>query len=189
MWEMLQDFSWEAPDWVVVPGGNLGNTSAFGKALKEAYDAGWIKKLPRIATIQAEGANPFYQSFKEGFAERKTVKAETVATAIRIGDPVNFTKAVRVIEGVNGLVEQVTDEEILAAKKVIDSSGVGCEPASACSLAGVKKLVAAGKIGKDEKVLGILTGHMLKDTDAIYKSTEYNPIRVAPSLQSVQDYL
>jgi threonine synthase len=167
IWEILEELAFKAPDWIVVPGGNLGNTSAFGKALAEAHAAGWIDRLPRIASIQAQGANPFYRSYKENFATRHKVKAETVATAIRIGDPVNYDKAKLVIESTKGLVSAVDDQEIMAAKAAIDRSGIGCEPASACTLAGVKRLVKEGAIQKTDSVVCILTGHMLKDPDAV----------------------
>lgn len=185
MWELLQDLAWDAPDWVVVPGGNLGNTSAFGKALKEAYEAGWISKLPRIACIQAEGANPFYSSFKNGFRDLDPVNAETVATAIRIGNPVNYTKAKRVIQDLNGVVEELSDREILEAKSLIDSQGIGCEPASACSLAGIRKLVSNGVIKKNEHVVGILTGHILKDIDAIIDYSGNDPKKVSANMEDI----
>src|SRR6185436_3164523 len=106
VWELLQDLEWSAPDWIVVPAGNLGNTSAFGKALREAHGAGWIDRLPRLAAIQASGANPFFRSFREAFAQRHRVSAETIASAIRIGDPVSYEKAVGAIRATNGVVEQ-----------------------------------------------------------------------------------
>jgi threonine synthase len=161
IWELLQDLGWRAPDWIVVPAGNLGNTSAFGKALVEARDAGWIERMPRLAAIQARGANPFYRSFREDFATRHRVNAETVASAIRIGDPVSFDRAVAAIRATNGVVEEVTDDEIMAAKRDIDRMGIGCEPASAATLAGVRKLGLKGTI------VCVLTGHLLKDPDAI----------------------
>src|SRR3954453_14532676 len=111
IWELLQDLEWEPPDWIVVPAGNLGNTSALGKALREARAFGWIDRLPRLAAIQAEGANPFFRGFGTEFAERFRVQAETVASAIRIGDPVSWDKAVAAIRATNGVVEQVTDDE------------------------------------------------------------------------------
>jgi threonine synthase len=162
--EILQQLDWQAPDWLVLPAGNLGNTSAIGKAFRQAYELSLISHLPRIASIQAAGANPFYRSFKNGFQQRESVQADTVATAIRIGDPVSFSRARRVIEETNGVVEEVTDEEILAAKAIIDRAGIGCEPASAATLAGVRKLVAKGVIKCDEQVVGVLTGTLLKDT-------------------------
>jgi len=167
VWELLQDLEWNAPDWIVVPAGNLGNTSAFGKALREAYEAGWIKSLPRLASIQASGANPFFRSFRDAFAERHRVTAETIASAIRIGDPVSYDKAVAAIRFTNGVVAEVTDAELLAAKREIDEMGIGCEPASATTLAGVKKLRAAGTIRDGAQIVCVLTGHVLKDTDAI----------------------
>ncbi|GCE06428.1 threonine synthase [Dictyobacter aurantiacus] len=162
--EILQQLDWQAPDWLVLPAGNLGNTSAIGKAFRQAYDLSLISHMPRIASIQAAGANPFYKSFTQGFAKREKVQADTVATAIRIGNPVSYSRARRVIEESDGLVEQVTDEEILAAKAVIDRAGIGCEPASAATLAGVRKLVARGVIKRDEQVVGVLTGNLLKDS-------------------------
>jgi threonine synthase len=162
--ELLQQLDWHAPDWLVLPAGNLGNTSAMGKAFRQAYQLGLIDRLPRIAAIQAAGANPFYRSFVSGFSRRVRVQAQTVATAIKIGDPVSYTRARQVIEESNGIVEEVTDEEILAAKQVIDRSGIGCEPASAATLAGARKLVARGIIKRDERVVGILTGNLLKDS-------------------------
>jgi threonine synthase len=167
VWELLQDLEWRAPDWIVVPAGNLGNTSAFGKALLEARDAGWIDRLPRLAAIQARGANPFYRSFREGFATRHRVAAETIASAIRIGDPVSFDRAVAAIRATNGVVEEVTDDEIMDAKRAIDRMGIGCEPASAATLAGLRKLRAAGTISAREQVVCVLTGNLLKDPDAI----------------------
>ena len=165
IFETLQQLNWQVPDWIVLPGGNLGNTSAIGKGLFELRELGIIDRLPRVAVIQAAGANPFYLSYKKRFKKRFEVKAETVATAIRIGNPVSFDKAKKVIEETNGVVEQVSDREILTAKAVIDASGIGCEPASSATVAGVKKLVDGGVIKKSAVVIGILTGHILKDPD------------------------
>src|SRR6266568_3218287 len=151
--ELLQQLDWQAPDWLVLPAGNLGNTSAIGKAFRQAYQLGLIGHMPRIAAIQAAGANPFYLSYQQNFAHYAKVHADTVASAIKIGDPVSFSRARRVIEETNGVVEQVTDEEILSAKAVIDRSGIGCEPASAAALAGARKLVARGVIRRDEQVV------------------------------------
>src|SRR5205823_12473866 len=154
--ELLQQLDWQAPDWLVLPAGNLGNTSAIGKAFRQAYQLGLIGHMPRIAAIQATGANPFYRSFVSGFRQREQVQADTIATAIKIGNPVSFPRARRVIEESNGVVEEVTDEEILAAKTVIDRSGIGCEPAYAATVAGARKLVQRGIIKPDEIVVGIL---------------------------------
>jgi threonine synthase len=161
--ELLQQLSWESPDWIVVPAGNLGNTSAFGKALREARQWGLISRLPRLAAVQAAGAAPFARSFAEGFAQRHRVKAETVATAIKIGDPASYDRAVRAITETNGVVLSTPDAELLEAKAAIDASGVGCEPASAVSLAGLRQLVRAGVVKPTDRVVAVLTGHILKD--------------------------
>lgn len=183
--EILQQLDWQAPDWLVLPAGNLGNTAAIGKAFRQAFQLGLIPHLPRIASIQAAGANPFYRSFQQAFARRERVMAQTVATAIKIGDPVSYTRARRVIEESNGLVEEVTDEEILAAKMVIDRSGIGCEPASAAAVAGTKKLVTRGVIRRDERVVVVLTGHLLKDSQTgIPQSVQGDA--VAPVLDAVK---
>jgi threonine synthase len=180
VWELLQDLEWNAPDWIVVPAGNLGNTSAFGKALVEARDRGWISKMPRIAAIQAHGANPFFRSFRENFEQRHRVQAETVASAIRIGDPMSFDKAVAAIRATNGVVEEVTDDELMQAKRDIDRMGIGCEPASATTLAGVRKLRLKGSI------VCVLTGHLLKDPDAIARG---EIIEIDPDLREVETVL
>ena len=175
--ELLQQLDWEAPDWLILPAGNLGNTSAIGKAFRQAHQLGLIAHMPRIAAIQASGANPFFRSFIREFSSREHVKAQTVATAIKIGDPVSYSRARQVIEESNGIVEEVTDEEILAAKSVIDRSGIGCEPASAATLAGAHKLVERGIIKREERVVGILTGNLLKDSQTgIPLDTQENAI-------------
>jgi threonine synthase len=167
VFEMLQQLGWEPPDWIAVPAGNLGNTAAFGKALREALALGLISRLPRIASIQAEGAAPFYRSYRGGFRRRFTVKAETVATAIRIGDPASYERAVRAIRDTRGVVAVVSDREILDAKAAVDGAGLGCEPASAASVAGVRKLRRAGVIKPRASVVAILTGHLLKDPETV----------------------
>ena len=189
VWELLQDLEWNAPDWIVLPAGNLGNTSAFGKALREAFDAGWIRTMPRLAAIQASGANPFYRSYREQFASRHRVAAETVATAIRIGDPVSHERAVVAINATNGVVEQVTDEELMVAKREIDAAGIGCEPASATTWAGVKKLRTSGVMRDGETVACVLTGHMLKDSDALMKSAAGRTIEIDATLEAVESAL
>jgi threonine synthase len=161
--ELLQQLEWNAPDWIALPAGNLGNTSAFGKALAEAHRFGLIDRVPRLLAVQAAGAAPFAQAYAAHFAKRISVRAETRATAIRIGDPASWDRAVRAISATNGVVESVTDDEIFAAKAVIDQCGVGCEPASAASVAGVRALAARGVIRRDERVVAVLTGHLLKD--------------------------
>jgi threonine synthase len=165
--ELLEQLDWRAPDVIALPGGNLGNTAALGKALAEAHRVGLIDRLPRLATIQAAGAAPFARSYAAGWAELVPVHAETVATAIKIGNPASTARARRSIETTGGVVTTVTDEEILAAKAEIDRVGIGCEPASAASLAGVRKLVANGTIEPSTTVVGILTGHLLKDVEAV----------------------
>ena len=166
VFEMLQQLGWSAPDWIALPAGNLGNTSAFGKALAEAHSLGLIDRIPRLLAVQAAGAAPFAQAYADHFATRISVKAETRATAIRIGDPASWDRAVRAIAATNGVVESVTDDEIFAAKAVIDRCGVGCEPASAASVAGVRALAARGEIQRGERVVAVLTGHLLKDPGA-----------------------
>jgi len=185
VWELLQDLDWISPDWIVVPAGNLGNTSAFGKALVEARDAGWISKMPRLAAIQAHGANPFYRSFRENFAQRHRVKPETIASAIRIGDPVSYDKAVSALRATDGIVEEVTDEELMRAKRDIDRMGIGCEPASATTLAGVRKLRAAGVMHKSDRIVCVLTGHLLKDPGA----TSEKLIEIDPEISEVERVL
>ena len=187
VWELLQDLEWNAPDWIVVPAGNLGNTSAFGKALREAFTAGWISKMPRLASIQASGANPFYRSYRDAFGQRHRIAAETIASAIRIGDPVSHTKAVAAIRLTNGVVEEVTDEELMDAKREIDELGIGCEPASATTLAGVKKLRSTGVIKEGDQVVCVLTGHLLKDTDAILRNVpQEGTIEIEATIEAVE---
>lgn len=167
--EMMDQRDWAAPDWIVLPGGNLGNTSAFGKALRELCAAGLIQKMPRLAVIQAEGAAPFYSMMKTRSEFKPVDHPQTLATAIRIGDPVSWPKALNEVTRTNGVVESVTEQEIADAKAVIGRSGIGCEPASAATLAGIRKLTAAGVIDKSADVLAVLTGNVLKDPDYIYR--------------------
>lgn len=167
MFGMVQLLGWESPDWVIVPGGNLGNTSAFGKALKELEKLNLIDRLPKLGVIQAEGVAPFYKTWKSKSKNLIVVeRPETVASAIRIGKPVNWKKALRSLEWCGGVVEQVSDKEIMDAKAMIDKTGIGCEPSSAASVAGLKKLIEQGTVDPKEKVVCILTGNILKDTDA-----------------------
>lgn len=187
VWELLQDLEWNVPDWIFVPAGNLGNTSAFGKALQEARAAGWIDRIPKIAAIQAAGANPFFRSFNEAFSTRHRISADTIATAIRIGDPVSFDKAVSAIRFTRGLVAEVTDQEIMDAKVSIDAMGIGCEPASAATLAGLRKLRSANVVKPAERIVCVLTGNILKDPDAILQSEQLreNIIEIEPSVGAV----
>jgi threonine synthase len=167
--EILDDLGWNVPDVIALPGGNLGNTAAFGKALSEAYQVGLIDRLPQIVTVQAAGAAPFAAYYESGFDHYEPVQAETIATAIKIGDPASLSRARRTIETTGGIVTSVSDDDLLDAKALIDRIGIGCEPASAASLAGVRKLVANGQIAPDARVVGVVTAHVLKDTDTVVK--------------------
>lgn len=164
IFESLQQLNWAVPDWIIVPGGNLGNVSAFGKALTELHSLSMIRDLPRLAVIQAEGASPFYRSYQNGYAALDVKPAQTLASAIRIGQPINFPKAVRALRATEGVVECVGDDEILDARSLLGRHGIGCEPASAATYAGLLKLRKAGVISAEETVLCVLTGHGLKDT-------------------------
>ena len=196
IFEALEQMRWVAPDWIVVPAGNLGNASAFGKAIKEALALGLITKAPRIAMVQAEGAAPFWLAMQRGW-KRQKVEAKTIATAIKIGQPVNFDKAVRAIRETDGVVVRVTDQEIMDAKAVLDSDGVGAEPASCASAAGLRKLIDVGTVKRGQCVLAILTGHLLKDPDAtigyhsstlrdLYSPRANAPITIDPTLAAFE---
>ena len=198
VFEALEQLRFDPPDWIALPAGNLGNTSAFGKALKEASELGLIPRLPRLACIQAAGANPFARGFREGFLRAHRVKAETVATAIKIGDPASLDRGIAAVRLTNGIVTDVTDEEILEAKAVVDASGVGCEPASAASVAGVRKLAAEGVIKASERVVAVLTGHILKDPGLLLRYHQEEeppppranrPIEIEPTLSAVEEVL
>jgi threonine synthase len=168
--EMLDQRDWNPPDWIVLPGGNLGNTAAFGKALRELRAMDFIGRTPRLAVIQAEGAAPFYElihSPSEGF--RAVSHPETLATAIKIGDPVSWPKALREVGCSGGVVEKVSEQEIADAKAVIGRCGIGCEPASAATLAGIRKLTASGVMAGSADVVAVLTGNLLKDPDYIFR--------------------
>jgi threonine synthase len=168
--ELLEQRAWRPPDYIVVPGGNLGNASAIGKGLRELKELAFIEKVPRVVVVQAEGASPFYRTLATGSPKLLPVEnPHTEATAIRIGHPANWQKARRVLEWTGGFSESVTDEEIFEAKTVLAEDGVGCEPASAATVAGVRKLVRAGKIERHADIVCILTGNQLKDTDYIMR--------------------
>jgi threonine synthase len=174
MFEMLDQLDWRVPDWVVLPGGNLGNISAFGKALREAKAAGLIDRLPRLAVIQAEGSAPFHELWTREVSGKggglcPVAKPETLATAIRIGDPVSWPKALHEVRTSGGTVERVTEQEIADAKAQIGLCGIGCEPASAATLAGIRKLIAQGVMDPGADVVAVLTGNVLKDSDYIYR--------------------
>jgi len=182
MYRVIEGLLWDVPDWLVVPGGNLGNSSAFGKAFRELHDLGLISRIPRIAVIVAEGADTLYRivndeglRWNDGHLDDERIclfyqqmddenrRAETVASAIEINRPVNLKKCLRTLEWTDGLVEKVSDQEILDAKAHIGAGGFGCEPASAATVAGVRKLRGADVIGADDRVACVLTGHPLKD--------------------------
>ncbi|HKI00264.1 MAG TPA: threonine synthase [Candidatus Sulfotelmatobacter sp.] len=194
--ELLEQLDWQAPDHIIVPGGNLGNSSAIGKALLEMRDLGLISRLPRLSVIQAEGANALVRTLRETAGKRLvSVQAETRATAIRIGNPASWKKAAHVLEATGGACEQVSEVEIAQAKAEIGAEGIGCEPASAVTLAGLKKLVKQKFVKPEETVVLVLTGNLLKDPDytigfhrgELFKGTgdesasaKLNPLRRAP---------
>jgi threonine synthase len=164
--ELLEQLDWQPPDHIIVPGGNLGNSSAIGKALLEMLEIGLIPRLPKLSVIQAEGANALVRTLREAGGEHLvSVQAETRATAIRIGNPASWQKAVNVLQATGGACEQVSELEIAQAKAEIGAEGIGCEPASAVTLAGLKKLLQQGFVKPDETVVLILTGSLLKDPD------------------------
>ena len=182
MYRVLESLGWEVPDWIVVPGGNLGNSSAFGKAFMELKQLGLIDRIPRLAIINASGANTLYQLYEnqglkwndgrpdnqaieDYYAEldRRHIRADTLASAIEINHPVNLTKCLRALDVCDGVVREVSDQDILDAKAQIGAGGFGCEPASAASVAGTKLLREQGVIASSDRVVCILTGHELKD--------------------------
>jgi threonine synthase len=185
MFRVLEALRWHVPDWIVVPGGNLGNVSAFGKAFMELKELGLVERLPRLAVINAAGANTFFQLFDrtglrwnqgqpdanlmKGYFQRleaQKIRASTIASAIEINHPVNLPKALRALDHCGGVVREVTDQEILDAKAKVGAGGLGCEPASAASVAGARKLRKEGILASGDRVVCILTGHQLKDPTA-----------------------
>jgi threonine synthase len=171
MIEMMDQRDWRVPDWVVLPGGNLGNISAFGKGLREMKELGLIDRLPRLAVIQAAGAAPFYDLMhaRDRSQLNPVLHPATLATAIKIGDPVSWPKALHEVATSGGVVERVSEQEIADAKAVIGKAGIGCEPAPAATLAGTRKLTSSGIISRDADVVAVLTGNVLKDPDFIHK--------------------
>jgi threonine synthase len=164
--EIAEAMQWDVPDHILVPGGNLANVSALGKGFEELLQLGFIKRMPVLSVIQAEGANPLYRLMQKGEgAVFEAVEAKTRASAIQIGNPASWKKALRVLKNTGGWVEQVSEAEIALAKAEIGAEGIGCEPASAVTLAGLKKLKADGKIDPSATVVLFLTGHTLKDSD------------------------
>ena len=162
---LLERRNWTVPDWLILPGGNLGNVSAFGKGFREALALGFINRLPRIAVVQATGAAPFAHAW-ESQRELIPVIPQTLASAIAVGAPKSWRRATNELRAASGIALHVSDEEIDAAKAVIGSEGIGCEPASAASLAGLRVLRTRGVIGEFEDVVCVLTGHVLKDSVA-----------------------
>ena len=198
MYRVLEALNWEVPDWIVVPGGNLGNSSAFAKAFKELKDLGLIPRLPRLAVVNAAGANTLQRLYNEGqlrwnggrvdrakidafygAMDSENREATTVASAIEINRPVNLVKCLRALEWMNGVVAEADDQEILDAKAIVGRGGIGCEPASAAGVAGARKLVNAGIISRSERVVCIVTGHQLKaaQTTVGYHSLEGADLR------------
>jgi threonine synthase len=188
MYRILEARDWQSPDWIIVPGGNLGNCSAFGKAFMELRELGLIKKIPRLAVINASGANTLHELFtrrnltwSEGKFDATMIQkhyaamdesgwmAHTVASAIEIGRPVNLPKALRALHVMNGVVREVSDDEILEHRAMVARWGFGCEPASAASVAGLRRLMDEQIISPSDSVVCILTGHELKDPNATVK--------------------
>ena len=164
--EIAEAFDWSVPDHLIVPGGNLGNSSALGKGFRELYELGLVARMPRISVIQAVGANPLVRSLETSQGTKlEPMEAHTRATAIRIGNPASWRKAARVVQESGGWCLDVTEAEIAIAKAELGSEGLGCEPASAVTLAGLKKLRAKGAVNPGETVVLVLTGHTLKDAD------------------------
>jgi threonine synthase len=186
-YEICEQLNYEAPDRIIIPVGNAGNISAVWKGLSEFYQLGLIKKLPKMTGIQAEGSAPIAQAIKANSDKIVPIEhPETIATAIRIGAPVSWKKAVNAIHESHGTAETVTDEEILDAQKTLARiEGIFVEPASASSLAGLKKLIKNGTIQKDEKVVCITTGHGLKDPDTAIKQSE-KPIEVDADITAIE---
>jgi threonine synthase len=168
--EIMEQMDWQVPEHVIVPGGNLANGAALGKGFAEMRHLGLIARVPKISVVQAAGANPLYRAMQDYGGDRlDPVVAETRASAIRIGNPASWKKTVAMLRWTGGWVEQATEQEIALAKAQIGAEGVGCEPASAATLAGLKKLVAQGRITSEERVVIVLTGHTLKDSDYTIK--------------------
>jgi threonine synthase len=180
--ELAEQLNWQVPDHVVMPGGNLGNSSAFGKGFAELFALGLIDRLPKLSVVQAAGAAPFAALAPEGRVDSLTdvdgipddllnpvTDPKTLATAIKIGAPVSWKKSLRAVADSGGRILSVTEQEIADSKAVIGRDGIGCEPASATTVAGIKKLTADGFIGADETVVAILTGHVLKDADYVIR--------------------
>ena len=178
--ELAEQLEWRVPDHLVVPGGNLGNSSAFGKGFRELMRAGLIDRQPKITVIQAAGAAPFAHFYSESDHDSfvNEEHPQTLASAIKIGAPVSWQKAWRAVTETGGSVITVTEQEIADAKAIIGRDGIGCEPASATTVAGIKKLVSDGAIKGHDTVVAVLTGHLLKDTD--YVMNYHNQTLISP---------
>ncbi|MDA8388933.1 MAG: threonine synthase, partial [Nitrospiraceae bacterium] len=198
--EIVQQFDWECPDVIIIPGGNLGNVTALGSGLLMMRDLGLTDKLPRIVVAQAKRANPLYRSYLSGFETYEPVRAEkTLASAIQIGNPVSIRKAIRTLKQFNGIVEQATEEELADAAALGDTTGMFNDPHTGVALAALIKLLKAGKIDKAEKVVVISTAHGLKFTDFKVRYHEKNlgfacryanrPIELPASVDAVREAL
>jgi threonine synthase len=205
--ELAEQLEWRVPDHLVLPGGNLGNSSAFGKGFRELLQSGLIERMPRITVVQAAGASPFARFYADAdhssFVNDEHPK--TLASAIKIGAPVSWPKAWRAVTETGGSVITVTEQEIADAKAVIGRDGIGCEPASATTVAGIQKLAAGGVINETDTVVAVLTGHVLKDTDYVMQyhtdsltapdnthiagNFSNRPIRTSASIDSIKSVL
>ena len=189
-YEIVHDLGWESPDRIVLPVGNAGNISAIWKGITEFHNAGFMDDVPMMTGIQAEGECPIANAFRDKTMEMTPVEnPETIATAIRIGAPVSSIKALRAIYDSNGLAETVTDEEILDAQKLLArTEGIGVEPASAASIAGLKKLVEQGDVDKGERVVCVVTGHLLKDPNTAIDAC-VEPVKVDADIEKIKEIL
>ena len=198
--EIIQQFDWQVPDVMIIPGGNLGNVSALGKGLLLLRDLGVINKLPRIVVAQAERANPLYRAYQRNFESFEPMQAQkTLASAIQIGNPVSYEKAVRVLQQFNGIVEQATEEELANAAALGDKTGMFNCPHTGVALAALIKLVKRGEIDRKEKVVVISTAHGLKFTEFKVRYHEQQmdfpcqhanaPIELPPRIEAVKEAL
>ncbi|MFH1731672.1 MAG: threonine synthase [Planctomycetota bacterium] len=195
--EALHQLDWDVPDFVVVPVGNAGNISAVGKGIRELYELGVIDRKPRLVGVEAEHANPVYVSYVDGFSELKPITAKkTVASAMQIGDPVSFKKAVRELRYFDGLMEQASETEIMDAKAIIDRSGVPACPNSAAAVAGLRKLRDKDVVTKSDKVVVVLSAHGSKFSGAandyyLDEQSEFSnlPVTVEPTADAVEEAL
>lgn len=190
-YEVYDQLGRVAPDNVILPVGNAGNISAIWKGFTELHTLGLIDRLPRMIGIQAEHAAPIVAAFKQKRRDIQTVASpETIATAIRIGSPVSWKKALNAVYESKGLMETVTDEEIIEAQRLLARlEGLFIEPASAASIAGLKKIVAMGLIGRNEETVCVATGHGLKDPDTVIKSCDVKLIEIDPLKESIDEAL